>query len=100
MVASAVSTADVVCSSHFQALDQNGLEKILEDTDSQRTKQITKWAVAVLKGTYALFSVCKFMFLLLCWFTICSLCHSHFIWTTIQSDCMHIDPCLPIHLQI
>ena len=65
LVASEVSTADAVCSSRFQALDQNGLDKILEDADSQRTKQTTKWAVAVFNGTYALSSVCKFMFLFL-----------------------------------
>ena len=62
MVASAVSTANAVSSSRFQTLDQNGTDKILEDADSQRTKQTTKWAEAVFNGTYALSSVCKFMF--------------------------------------
>ena len=38
LVASAVSTANAVCSSRIQALDQNGLDKILENADSQRTK--------------------------------------------------------------
>ena len=65
LVASAVSTANAACSSRFQALDQSGLDKILEDADSQRTKQTTKWTVAVFNGTYALSSVYKLMFLFL-----------------------------------
>ena len=99
LVASAVSTGNAVCSNRFEALDQNGLDKIWKTLipKEQNKRQSGQWQFLMVRMLYPLsVNSCSYF----CWFTILSLRHSHFIWTTIQSDCMHVGPRLPIHLQI